>query len=308
MHPLVLAAGWLACFVVGVGLQRRSRDPKRLSHILFLVLFWGTSPLVVFFSYTTVELEATLAAAMAVVVCASWLVLGIGLLWGRLAGRSRSERGSLAIATAMGNTSFVGYSLATIVFGPAGLALAVIYSEFQFLVPSLAVSTGVARHDAGPQAHVPAATGVAGLVRSWAVNPPVAAGVLALALRFAGVDLTGVVEPVGPPVGVAIGMFGFAQVGLAMPLGRLVHTGSDLWRAAVTLALRCLAAPLILFALGAVSGVEVPGVFLLLAATPVAFHTLVLARVYDLSAELLRLLIIVSTPLVVVAVLVGQAL
>ena len=70
--------------------------------------------------------------------------------------------------------------------------------------------------------------------------------------------------------------------------------------------LRCGLAPLILFAMGWLAGVHIPGVFLLLAAMPVAFNTMVVAAVFDLDAELARLLIAVSTPLVIAGVLVWR--
>jgi len=47
-------------------------------------------------------------------------------------------------------------------------------------------------------------------------------------------------------------------------------------------------------------------VFLLLAAMPVAFNTLVVAAVFDLDRELARLLVAVSTPLVIGGFLIWQ--
>jgi predicted permease len=305
---LITVIGWAACLAAGFILQRHVTNPGRLSHVLFLVTFWVASPLVVFFAYTTLPLRVGLLAALGVTIAASWLVLALALAWGRMAGRERAERASLALATVMGNTSIVGYPLAVIAFGAPGLALAVVYSEFQFLIPPLAVSTGIARHAAGPGSHARGAPGTWALLRSWVLNPPAVAGSLALALRLAGVDLRDLVEPVGPAVGVAIGLFGFVQVGLATPLHRVALDLGRLWRAAATLSLRCGVAPLVLYLLGRITGVDIPGVFLLLAATPVAFHTIVLARVYDLDAALLRLLIVVSTPLVIGGVLIWQTL
>ncbi len=182
------------------------------------------------------------------------------------------------------------------------------YSEFQFLIPVLAVSTGVARRFAGPGACAPGAPHLRTLLRSWLLNPPVAAGVLAVTLRVAGADLRDAVEPLGPAAALAIGLFGFVQVGLAAPLERVAHSLADLGRAALTLALRCGVAPLVLYALGRLTGVDIPGAFLLLAATPVAFHTIILARVYALDGALLRLVVAVSTPAVIAAVLLWQAL
>ncbi len=302
------AAGWLLCLLAGFALQRRVERPARVSHVLFLVTYWGTAPLVVFFAYTTVAVNTALFASMTVVVICSWLVLGLGFLWGRAGARSTREGGTLVLSTALGNTSIVGYPLAVLVFGPGGLALAVVYSEFQFLIPALAVSVGVARRYAGERSQGLAAPGWRALVRTWFVNPPVVAGLVAIALRAGGVDLRDVVAPLGPAAGLAIGLFGFLQIGLATPLTRLTHDAADLRRAAVTLLLRCAAAPLVLYLAGTVAGVAIPPVFLLLAATPVAFHTMVLARVYDLNLDLQRLLILISTPAVIGAVVVWHAL
>ena len=308
MPLLPTLIGWTACLVLGFTLQRRVRDAGRLSHVLFLVMFWVTEPLLVFFAYTTVRFTARLLAVGAVVVVSSWLVLGLAVACGAACSREDRMRGAVALGGALGNTSYVGYPLAIAVFGPAGLALAVVYSEFQFLIPALAVARAVARRYAGPGSLAPASPGRAALLRGWVINPPVAAGVAALALHYGGVDLRHAVAPLGPPAGLAIGMFGFFQLGLAVPLERVAHGLSDLLSAGITLTLRCAVSPLLLFALARLAGVHMPGVCLLLAATPVAFNPLILARVYDLDAALLRLVVAVSTPLVIVAVLAGHAL
>lgn len=305
---LITVAGWALCFAVGVVLQRRVRDPQRLSHALFRVVLWGAVPLVTFFAYTTVNLNDGVVQTMPVVMAASWLTLGIGVLWARLGRGDPGKRGVLALATGLGNTANVGYPLASLVFGSQGLAAAVIYSEFQFLIPTIAVAVGVARRFAGPTSRAPAAPRLRDVVHSWLVNPPVAAGVLAVAIRAAGVDLQGVVTPIGPYVGLAFGVLGFLQLGVAMPLKPLAHGRDDVRRAAVTLALRLGAAPLVLFAAGRATGIDVPGVYLLLAAMPVAFNTMIISRVFDLNTELARLLIVVSTPLVIGGVLVWQML
>lgn len=307
--PLIpTVIGWTACLVLGLYLQRRLRDAGRLSYILFVVMFWVTEPVLVFFAYTTVSFDAHLLAVGAVVVASSWLVLGLGVVCGAVGGRDDRERGAVALGSALGNTGSVGYPLAIAVFGSAGLALAVVYSEFQFLIPVLAMQRGLARHYAGPGSRAPSEPGLSSLLRAWVLNPPVAAGVAALALHYVGVDLRHLVAPLGPPAGLATGMFGFFQVGLATSLERVAHRLTDLVPAGTTLTLRCAVSPLLLFALARVAGVHMPGVCLLLAATPVAFNTIILARVYDLDSALLRLVVAVSTPLVIVAVLVGHAL
>jgi len=303
---LITIVGWALCLVGGIALQRRLRDPQRASHILFMIILWIAAPLLVIYAYTTVVVQVELLTALAAAIAASWLTLLIGMAWGRLSGRERREGAVLAFATGMGNTGSVGFPLATIVFGGPGLALAVIYAEFQFLIPVEAVVLGLGRHYAGPRSHGAAAPGLRRLIRSWLLNPPVVAGVVAVALRLLGVDISDLVAPFGPAMGVAIGLVGFVQLGLATPLTPLAHDRAELWRALVTLVLRCGLAPLILFAMGWLAGVHIPGVFLLLAAMPVAFNTMVVAAVFDLDAELARLLIAVSTPLVLAGVLVWR--
>ncbi len=305
---LTTVALWFVCFSAGVVLQRRVSDPQHLSHVLFRIVLWGAVPIVTFFAYTTITLDQGAVETLPVVIVASWTTLGLGVLWARLGSKEPRTQGLLALATALGNTANVGYPLAALVFGSQGLAAAVIYSEFQFLIPTIAVAIGVARRFAGPASRAPAALRFRDVLRSWIVNPPVAVGAVAVALRLAGIDLSDVVEPIGPYAGLAFGVLGFLQLGVAMPLKRLAHGRADVYRAAVTLALRCGAAPLVLYLAGRITGADIPGVYLLLAATPVAFNTMIVSRVFDLDAELARLLIVTSTPLVIAGVLIWQAL
>ena len=303
---LISVAGWLVCFSVGVALQRRLRDPHRLSHLIFMIALWVMSPIVVIYAYTTVVVRPELLAAFACVVVATWTTLLAGMLWGRLGGREQRESGVMAFATAMGNCGTLGFPLTTLAFGGPGLALAVIYAEFQYLIPTDGVMLGLGRHYAGPDSHGLRAPGLRKLVRSWLLNPPVIAGAGAVALRLLGVDITGLVAPIGPVIGLMFGLVGFLQIGLAISLEPLEHSRSDLWRAAVTMVLRCGLMLSILLALGWLFGVRIPGVFLLLAVMPVAFNTLVVSAVFDLDRELARLLVAVSTPLVIAGVLIWQ--
>ncbi|TMK66343.1 MAG: hypothetical protein E6G60_03435 [Actinobacteria bacterium] len=67
-------------------------------------------------------------------------------------------------------------------------------------------------------------------------------------------------------------------------------------------------APLVLLATGSLLGVSIPGAFYLAAAMPCAFHLLVLARVFDVRPQLVRLLVLGSTVPAVAAVLAVSAL
>lgn len=303
---LISIAGWLVCFAIGVALQRRLRDPRRASHLIFMIVLWVLSPLVVIYAYTTVVLRPELLAAFACVIVATWTTLLAGMLWGRFGGRERRESGVMTFATGMGNSATLGFPLTTLAFGGPGLALAVIYAEFQYLLPTDGVVLGLGRHYAGPHSRGLRAPGLRKLLRSWLVNPPVIAGVAAVTLRLLGVDISEVVAPVGPAIGLLFGLVGFLQIGLAISLEPLAHDRGDVWRAALTIALRCGLMALTLLALGWLFSVKIPGVFLLLAAMPVAFNTLVVSAVFDLDRELARLLVAVSTPLVIGGVLIWQ--
>jgi predicted permease len=303
---LINIAGWAVCFGLGVALQRRLRDPQRASYVLFLLVIWILSPLTVVYGYSTVQVRLGLVAAFACVCVTAWLTLFAGMTWGRFGGRSRAETGTLAYATAMGNTAILGYPLATLVFGGPGLALAVVFSEFQFLIPTQGVILGLGRHYAGPDSLGRQATGTRDLLRSWFLNPPVVAGVAAVVLRLAGVDLTPVVEHYGTTVGLATGFVGFLQLGLAISLVPLRHDRGDVLRAAVTVVLRSAVGPVLLLLAGWATGIHIPGVFLLLAAMPVAFYTMVVSAVFDMERELARLLVVVSTVLVIAGVVAWQ--
>lgn len=159
------------------------RDAGRLSHVVFVVIFWVTEPLLVFFAYTTVTFDARLLTVGAVAVVSSWLVLGMGVAGGAVGRRHDRKRGALALGSALGNTSYVGYPLAITVFGPAGLALTVVCSEFQFPIAALAVSRAVARHYAGPGSRATSEPGLSSLLRGWVILPLVAAGAVGLALH-----------------------------------------------------------------------------------------------------------------------------
>ncbi|MGH3090751.1 MAG: hypothetical protein ACRDOG_00240, partial [Gaiellaceae bacterium] len=63
-------------------------------------------------------------------------------------------------------------------------------------------------------------------------------------------------------------------------------------KAAGVFAIRFAAAPLVLLACGAALGADIPAAFVLGAAMPCAFHLLVLARVFDVRPQLVRLLVV----------------
>lgn len=289
-----------AMFAVGLGVQRLHPSPWVLRAI-WAVYFWTVTPALVFYSFSTLTFDRDLTLALAAAILASWLVLAVGVLYAHWASADPGERGALALGAGIANTGFVGYPLAKLVYGQEGLALMVVYDRLGLFVPALAVTTAIARH------YGRRATGAE--PSRWAafVNPPLVAMAVAIALRFAGVDVPGV-EQLGDAAGAVVGPAGFLLLGLSLPLERVAHGAAELVRAGGVLTIRFAVAPLVLLACGVALGVEIPGVFVLGAAMPCAFHLLILARVFGLRTNLVRLLVVASTIPAVVGVVAGNAL
>jgi malonate transporter and related proteins len=296
---LVLLA---AAFAFGLAVQSRYRA-EALRASAWTAYFWTLTPALVFYAFSTVTFDRELTLALTAAILSSWLVIGLGLLYALLVARERDERGALALGAGFPNTGFVGYPLAQIAFGAPGLALMVIYDRLAMLVPSTAVSTAIARLHGRRQPPADRARQLAVLL----VNPPLLAMAGAIALRIAGWELPGL-DRLGALAGDAIGPAGFFLLGLSLPLERAVLAATELKRAAGALAIRFAVAPLVLLACGLVLGARVPDVFVLAAAMPCAFHLLVLARVFDVRPQLMRVLVVASTVAAVIAVVAGNAL
>jgi predicted permease len=104
-----------------------------------------------------------------------------------------------------------------------------------------------------------------------------------------------------------VGPAGFFLLGLVLPLEPPLHGILELRKAAGVLAIRFAVAPLVLLGMGFAFGTATPAAFLLGAAMPCAFHLLVLARVFDVRPQLVRLLVVGSTVPVVLVVLAASA-
>jgi predicted permease len=278
-------------FPCGLALQRHRRGPQ-LNRLVWESFFWTIAPAAIVFTYTTVVVDRALVAALVVVAVSSWLTLGVAAVVARIAGRDRRERGALVLGAGWGNTVALGYPLAAFAYGTEGLALQVLYAQFYFGVPGIAVSTTVAREAGAEDGR--ARPGRRATVRA-ALNPPLVAALAAGGLRFAGVDLTALAEPLGAAARAASGPVGLLQLGLALPLKRVSHDARDLSLAAVALCLRHGLAPLMIVGVAAAAGVDIPAVFILAAAAPAAFHVVTLASVFDVRPELIRLIVVVST-------------
>src|SRR4051812_16070712 len=97
-------AAWAVAFGAGLALQRSARVGD-LNRWLWHGFFWTVSPTLVVFSYSTLEVGRGLVLVIVAVITSTYLVLGLSLLLVRLLARTRDERGALALAGAVPNTS-----------------------------------------------------------------------------------------------------------------------------------------------------------------------------------------------------------
>jgi predicted permease len=300
MHDLVLLA---LCFALGLWAQR-AVGADALRKRAWTSYFWTLTPVLVFYAFSTLTLDAELALAVAAAIVASWLVMALSYAYASLVSRDRQERGALALAGGFPNTGFVGYPLAQLALGNPGLALMVVYDRLAWLVPATAVSTTIARLHGRRSAASSART----RVRLLALNPPLLAAAAAVSLRLAEVDVAGAAEPLGRGAAEVVAPAGLFLLGLALPVERPSHDAAELRRAAGVLLIRFAIAPLVLLACGLALGATIPTAFYLAAAMPSAFHLLVLARVFDVRPQLLRLVVVGSTLPAVAVVAAGAAL
>jgi predicted permease len=297
---VVKLAFLLVALAVGLFLQRL-RSQERVRDWIWNISFWLVIPVLVFATFLNVSLTSRLGMAVAAVIASTWLLVGLSYLYARLVTKERDEQGALTITGAIGNTGFIGYPLAQLVFGHTGLTQAVIYDQLSFGVPMSSVSVAVGRLF-GKRA---TATGGRSRLAAVLLNPPLWTLIAALSLRAAGVHIPhiGKVEDVAAAV---IGPYGFLVLGVSLPLERVEHDLTEVARATGAMTLKIGVGPLILLAIGAAFGAHIPSTFYLLAAMPPAFHLLTIARVYDMRPALVRLMVVAATIPVVIGVVIGS--
>jgi predicted permease len=292
---------WGSAFAVGIAWQWRSpHTAAPWNKRIFNFYFHFFAPVVVLYAYTVVPADSTTLFGLAAVIVASYVILGLGLLYARAAARSRGEQGALALGSGFTNTVTLGYPVVNAVFGPAGLALQVLFAQFMYLIPIVSVSTTIAAH----YGNGTRPRGIKGIARQI-VNVPLVFAVIAVILRVAGFDIEHFVARPTDWVVFLMGPIGFLELGLALPLDRVSHDIHDIWRAAGPIFMRLAIAPSILFGIHLVTGIQIPTVYYLSIAMPAAFHTLILARVYGLPGPMMRLIVVISSTIMIAAIFVG---
>ena len=293
MYKLALL---LVALLVGLGLQRL-RSQERLRDLIWVFSFWLVIPVLVFATFLGFPLDRKLGLALAVVIASTWLLLGLSFLYARLVTHERDEQGALTLAGALGNTGFIGYPLAQLLYGQHGLSQAVVYDQLAFGVPMSSISVVVGRLFGRRTVD----TGRRSRLAAVLLNPPLWALAAALVLRALGVHIPHI-HSVESGAAAVVGPMGFLMLGISLPLEQVEHDLLDVARATGAMTLKVAVGPLILFALGTAVGAHIPATFYLLAAMPPAFHLLTVARVFDMRPALMRLMVVAATIPVVAAV------
>jgi len=290
----------LVALVAGLLLQRL-RSQERLRDLIWIFSFWVVIPVLVFATFLSFPLDRKVGVAVAAVIASTWTLVLLSHLYARLVTPERDEQGALTLAGAVGNTGFIGYPLAQLVFGHQGLSQAVVYDQLSFGVPMSSLSVVVARLFGRRKVDAEGRSRLAAVL----LNPPLWALAAALLLRGIGVHIPHI-HSVENAAAAVVGPMGFLMLGISLPLEQVEYELLEVARATGAIALKIGAGPLILFVLGRAIGAHIPPTFYLLAAMPPAFHLLTIARVYDMRPALMRLMVVAGTIPVIVAVVVGS--
>ena len=296
---LLVLAGFL---VLGIELQRRRADADRIRERLWIGNYVVLIPLAAAYAFLTIHLDRELFAIIGCGVAGWWLTVLLAGGWSRVVAPTREARGALWLVGAFPNTGFVGFPLAYLAFGTDGLRLAIVYDQVSLVVPMIVVATVIARRHAREGVVADAADRSA--LREALTSPPLITVLAMLALRATLVPDPIELDAVGRAIALVIGPVGFLLLGLSIPLGGFTHRAGEVLATLGAVAVRIVAAPVLVLGVAWLAGVEVPHALLLCAALPTAFMTIVIARLHDLEVEIVRLGLVISTFLVVAATIV----
>ncbi len=166
----------LLLVAVGVVLRLAGLLDRGAATTLNALLIYAAIPALVFQAVHRAQLELSFLAIVAV----AWCVALVGMLAAWLIGRAlhlpRPTLGAFMLIAALGNTGYLGYPIATTLFGEAGLVRAVFYDVFGTVGVLLTVGIVVAQRfgTSGQRANP---------VKEILTFPVVVAVVLALVLR-----------------------------------------------------------------------------------------------------------------------------
>jgi predicted permease len=131
--------------------------------------------------------------------------------------------------------------------------------------------------------------------RTILVSPPLWSVAVLLLLRATIVPEPLELDALGALVGAIVGPVGFLLLGLSLPLGGFTHGRREVLDVSGAISVRVLAAPLLVWVVAQVAGVDVPDALYLVAAMPTAFHALIISRLNGLEVTVVRLGVLASS-------------
>lgn len=289
--------------LLGAAVQLRSSHATVLRDGLWNLNYVLFIPLAATYALLSIELDRHLLAIVAVGIVAWWLTVAAAGAWARATCSNDPRLGAVWLSGAFANTGFLGFPLAYLVFGADGLRLAIIYDQISLVIPAVVVSTMIARRygqsDSDVDGSAPGAA--ASPWRIALLSPPLWTVVVLVLLRTTVLRDPIELETMGHAIGTLVGPYGFVLLGLSLPLGGFSHDRHDVVVTAGAVVIRTVVAPLLVLLVAWAARVHVPNSLLLIAAMPTAFHALIIGRVNGLDAHVLRLAIVVSSALVIIA-------
>jgi predicted permease len=119
----------LACFALGLVLQRAAPATKRLIRPLDDAVIWVTLPALILAKLPDLELGGDLAVPVAAAWGTGALAVGLVLVASRRFGWGRATTGALLLVTPLGNTTFLGLAMVESLLGKAELSRALAFDQ-----------------------------------------------------------------------------------------------------------------------------------------------------------------------------------
>jgi malonate transporter len=206
-------------------------------------------------------------------------------------GQGMAERSIEALAASYANTAFMGIPIGQALFGPAGLAAAVIAS---LLTVCLLFAFSILLVEIDFHRGRGAGAAVGGVLVSVARNPIVIGSTAGAVWALGGIDLPGPIDRVAELLGAAASPVALVTIGLFLASAPR-SAGSA--QVVPLVALKLVAQPLATFAIAWLLGVPAAWTAMatLIAALPTGTGPFMLARLYDREAAVIARVILITT-------------
>jgi predicted permease len=264
-----------ALLLAGYLLQRSRRVPDNAADVLNRFVIDLCVPATIL----RVVPKLTLGAGLVVLVVVPWVIAGLAYLFTLAAARAfnfdRTSRTALFLATALGNTSFLGFPLCSALLGERSVPLAAVYDQLgSFLLLSTLAPVVLAGVGAGPPPRPRE------IVRRVLTFPPF----IALAVALLPLPHPAVLEPLYASAGSALVPLAMVAVGMKLRL----TPPRPLSVFALGLALKLLVLPCAAWALVRALGAPplIAKVAVLETAMPMMMTAGALMMAYDVATEL----------------------